>query len=115
MKPVARPWGNYEILSDFNPPCCVKIITVSPRSKLSLQRHVYRTETWRALDKGLIAQVDGKEIKMRLDKDIFVDSLVEHRLINPTDEPLRVLEIMHGRYDEEDITRLEDDYGREVE
>lgn len=114
MKSEQRPWGSYEILSDFNPPCCVKIITVAPHSKLSLQKHYYRTETWRALDEGLIALVDGKEIKMSLDKDVFVDTFVEHRLINPTDEPLRVLEMIRGRYDEEDIVRIEDDYGREA-
>ena len=112
MKPEQRPWGSYEIMSDFNPPCCVKIITVKPHSRLSLQKHRYRSERWRALDAGLIAQIDGEEIKMALDKDVFVDALIEHRIINPTDEPLRVLELMFGRYDEEDITRLEDDYGR---
>lgn len=112
MKPEKRPWGSYEIMSDFVPPCCVKIITVNPHSKLSLQRHVYRSERWRALDKGLIAVVGGKEIKMSLDKDVFVDALIEHRIINPTDEPLRLLELMFGKYDEDDITRLEDDYDR---
>ena len=112
MKPEARPWGKYEILSDFNPPCCVKIITINPHSKLSLQRHVHRSERWRALDKGLIAVINGKEVKMSLDKDVFVDAFIEHRIINPTDEPLRLLELIFGRYDENDITRLEDDYDR---
>jgi mannose-6-phosphate isomerase-like protein (cupin superfamily) len=99
-------------MSDFNPPCCVKIITINPHSRLSLQRHRYRSERWRALDKGLIAVVGGEEIKMRLDKDVFVDALTEHRIVNPTDEPLRVLELMFGLYDEDDITRIEDDYER---
>lgn len=107
-----RPWGEYEIMSDFIPPCCVKIITVKPHSRLSLQRHWKRTERWRALDKGLIAEVDGKEIKMSLTKDVFVDVGSVHRISNPTDEPLRLLELMYGVYDENDITRLEDDYGR---
>lgn len=112
MSSTKRPWGTYEILSDLVPPCCVKIITVKPNSRLSLQRHWRRTERWRALDKGLIAEVDGKEIKMSLTKDVFVDVGMVHRISNPTDEPLRLLELMYGVYDENDITRLEDDYGR---
>lgn len=107
-----RPWGSYEILSDLAQPSCVKILTVAPHSRLSLQRHRHRSERWRALDEGLIAYVGGEEIPMKLDKDVYVDALIEHRISNPTDEPLRVLELIFGRYDEDDITRLEDDYER---
>ena len=94
----------------------MKIITVNPKSRLSLQRHERRSERWFGLDDGLIAEVwNGKfHTRMTLSegKSIIVDAGNIHRISNPTNKPLRLVELMYGVYDEEDIERLEDDYDR---
>ena len=108
---IQKDWGNYQILTqDF--PVCVKILTIKPHSRLSLQTHQHRSEVWFALDTGLLAKVNKETIAMQPQERIIVPIGAEHRLSNPTDHTIQVVELMFGRYDEEDIIRLADDYGR---
>ena len=107
---MKRPWGEYKVLGEN--PVCVKIITVNPHSRLSLQTHELRDEIWLALQPGLYAHI-GDDVKdMGVMQRLFVGRGVEHRIENPTDIPLQLIELMYGEYDEDDIFRLEDDYGR---
>jgi mannose-1-phosphate guanylyltransferase/mannose-6-phosphate isomerase len=107
---MKRPWGEYKVLGEN--PVCVKLITVKANSRLSLQTHKMRDEVWLALQPGLYAHVDGDVLPMNVMQRILVKRGVEHRIENPTKKPIQLIELMYGEYDEDDIIRLEDDYGR---
>ena len=108
-----RPWGYYEVLSDDKNDHKVKRITVWPGKRLSLQLHKKRREHW--------VIISGKA-RVTLGKDTFtlgpsqsVDIPVEtaHRIENIGNIPLVFIEVQQGDYfGEDDIIRLEDDYGR---
>lgn len=105
-----RPWGSYKILGQD--PVIVKVLTISPNSRLSLQSHKHRSEIWFALQPGLLAYVDDNIIRMDVLDRVYVDKGVKHRIENPTDQTIQIIELMFGDYDEDDIVRFEDDYGR---
>lgn len=105
-----RPWGGYTILHSGDE-VTVKILQVNAGARLSLQRHLHRSETWYATTAGLSAQVGDEVVSLEIGKPVFVDVGKVHRIIGGT-EVGYVVEIIEGVYDEEDIERLEDDYGR---
>lgn len=107
---MIRPWGEYQVLGEN--PVCVKVITVNPHSRLSLQVHEHRSEIWFALESGLTAIVGDNLVALEPLQRIRVGQGEKHRLINDTDKPLQVIELMYGVYDENDIFRLQDDYDR---
>lgn len=107
-----RPWGFYEILSD-RPNHKVKRITVYPRKRLSLQRHSRRSEHWHIVEGGPVVTVDGQEIRMRPGGSIDIRCGAAHRIHNPGDDAVVFIEVQSGEYfGEDDIERLEDDFGR---
>jgi mannose-6-phosphate isomerase-like protein (cupin superfamily) len=108
---VERPWGGYQIIyQDFG--VVVKILTVNPGKRLSLQKHAFRAETWHAATEGMLAVIGEETYEMEIGKSVAVDVGMVHRLINYSNEVGRVVEVITGNYDEEDIVRLEDDFGR---
>jgi mannose-6-phosphate isomerase-like protein (cupin superfamily) len=90
----------------------VKIITLMPGHRLSLQRHAHREEMWQALDVPMAVTVGGRSWTLEPGERLVVGCGELHRLGNEGDRPGRVLEIAFGDFDEEDIERLEDDYVR---
>lgn len=108
---VERPWGRFEQFC-LNEPTTVKVITIAPGQRLSLQRHEHRAELWQALDEGVQATVDGLTWRMRQGEVAWVPQGAPHRLTNPGPADVRVLELGFGHFDEEDIQRLQDDYAR---
>ena len=108
---IEKPWGSYQILTEAFP-ACVKILTIKPHSRLSLQTHDHRSEVWFALDTGLLAEVDEKTIELQPLQRLLVPIGAKHRLSNPTDRTIQLVELMFGTYDENDIMRLQDDYNR---
>lgn len=106
-----RPWGHFEQLA-HNETVTVKIITVDPGHRLSLQRHCHRTEVWQVLDVPMDVTVDDRSWTALVGERVVVPAGSMHRLGNSTDRPGRVLEIAHGSFDEDDIERLDDDYAR---
>lgn len=106
-----RPWGAFERYT-LNQPSTVKIITVKPGEQLSLQRHTGRDELWVVLDPGVIVEVDGERATPAVGEKVLVRAGQTHRLAATNDGPARVLEVAFGRFDEDDIERLEDAYGR---
>lgn len=106
-----RPWGGFEQLS-FNESTTVKVITVSPGHRLSLQTHARRAELWQVLDGPLEVTVGDETWTAATDERVWVPLGARHRMHNPGEEPARVLEIAWGDFDEDDIVRLEDDYDR---
>ena len=105
-----RPWGAFERYT-LNEPCTVKVLTVEPGGTLSLQRHAHRDEMWVLLDDGAIVEVDGHRSEPRAEARVFIPAGSTHRL-SSAGPRVRVLEIAFGHFDEDDIERLEDAYGR---
>lgn len=106
-----RPWGKFELLV-LNQAVSVKVITVNPGQRLSLQRHACRDEWWQLLDPHLCVEIDGVTFSPLVGERVFIPRGSTHRVSNPHDEPGRFLEIALGEFDELDIERLEDDYAR---
>lgn len=106
-----RPWGQFEQFVS-NERVTVKIITVLPGHRLSLQSHVNRGEFWHILDVPIDIQVDDQCWVARPGEDVWVPQHGVHRMGNSGDQPGRILEIALGDFDEADIFRLEDDYAR---
>jgi len=107
-----RPWGSYQTIAladDYQ----IKIITINPGGRLSLQKHTHRSEHWLVI-KGLLLITIGNEIKnYQVGDKVFIDKEVVHRAENITQEPATIVEVQLGTYlGEDDIIRLEDFYGR---
>ncbi len=110
---VQRPWGQFQQFIS-NRTCTVKIITVDPGTRLSLQKHGHRDEMWQVLDIPIDVEVDGREWTAQVGEVVWVPNGAVHRMGNKNgDRPGRLLEIAYGEFDESDIERLQDDYARE--
>ncbi len=105
-----KPWGNFQQFS-HNEKTTVKILTVKPHSKLSLQFHNHREEFWKVISGTGQIILDNKTIDVKPDQEFFIPKKINHRIMT-TDSELKILEISYGDFDENDITRLEDDYNR---
>ncbi len=107
-----RPWGHYlSLINESN--WQVKLIKVKPREKLSLQKHQYRSEHW-VVVKGIAkVEIEEKEMMLKENQSAYIPIKSKHRLSNPGDTDLKIIEIQTGSYiGEDDIERFEDDYGR---
>lgn len=111
-KMTERPWGGYRILAGADAPAAVKILTINPGSRLSLQTHQLRSEEWTAVSPGLKAQIGDETVELTPFCTFRIPVGTVHRIINDSTEVGHIVEILYGVYDEEDIERLEDDYGR---
>jgi mannose-6-phosphate isomerase len=108
---VDKPWGRFEQYT-HNLPCTVKIITVDPGGILSRQYHHQRDELWVVLDPGARVELGEQVLEPEPGEKVFIPRQTTHRLSSTGDEPVRILEISFGFFDEDDIVRLEDVYGR---
>lgn len=106
-----RPWGDFQQFVS-NEQVTVKIITVQPGHRLSLQRHDQRGEMWQVLDVPIDITVDDRAWTASPGETIWVPRGSTHRMGNSGPEPGRVLEVAFGHFDEGDIERLQDDYAR---
>lgn len=105
-----RPWGSFDQFTQ-NQESTVKILRVAPGKRLSLQRHAQRAEYWYVLSGNGTAEVDGTEHPLSAGTEVRIPRESTHRLSGGTEE-LVLLEVAFGHFDEEDIERLEDDFGR---
>ncbi|RLA81022.1 MAG: mannose-6-phosphate isomerase [Deltaproteobacteria bacterium] len=107
-----RPWGYYEVLSDA-PDHKVKRIVVRPGARLSLQRHRRRSEHWYIVKGRGVVTVDSREVELGPGESVDIPQGAAHRIANVGEEDLVFIEVQRGDYfGEDDIERLEDDYGR---
>ncbi|MGO1167057.1 MAG: phosphomannose isomerase type II C-terminal cupin domain [Janibacter sp.] len=106
-----RPWGRFEQFT-LNEPTTVKIVTVEPGHRLSLQTHEHRGEFWQVLDGPLDVTVGDDSWAAQTGDKVWVAPGTTHRMGNSGDASARVLEIGYGDFDEGDIVRLQDDYRR---
>lgn len=105
-----RPWGEFVEFTK-NTPSTVKIITVKPGEALSLQKHKHRDEFWRVLSGDGFITVGSERIPTEAGKEYFAPRETDHRMEGGS-QPLVILEISFGEFDEADIVRLDDRYGR---
>ncbi len=106
------PWGRWEVLLEESA-YKVKRVTVLPGKRLSYQKHLKRSEHWMVVEGKGIVTLDSKEIHIEKGNTVDIAREVAHRMTNNGDEILTFIEIQQGEYfGEDDIIRLEDDYGR---
>jgi mannose-6-phosphate isomerase len=109
-----RPWGNYTVL-DEGDRFKVKRIEVLPEKRLSYQKHKHRAEHWYVVRGTAKVTLNGQEILVETGKAIDIAVGDAHRVENPEKELLVFIETQTGSYfGEDDIVRLEDDFGRDV-
>ncbi|MDQ3833792.1 MAG: phosphomannose isomerase type II C-terminal cupin domain [Actinomycetota bacterium] len=108
---VEKPWGRFEQYT-HNILSTVKIITVDPGGTLSLQYHHHRDELWVVLDPGVKVELGEKVLHPEVGEKLFIPRETAHRLSCEGERPVRILEVSFGEFDEDDIVRLEDAYGR---
>ena len=105
-----RPWGRFRQYT-ANEPTTVKLVTVEREQSLSLQRHQHRDELWVIIDDGLEIEIDGKRRVARAGDEVYIPRGVTHRVSGGATGG-RFMEIAFGEFDEDDIERLDDAYGR---
>ena len=110
---VFRPWGSYDSV-DGDDGFQVKRLIVNPGAVLSLQKHARRAEHWVVVrGKARITRNDDV-FDLGVNESTYIAVGDVHRIANPFDEPVHIIEVQCGDYlGEDDIVRLEDDYGRE--
>ncbi len=105
-----RPWGDFERFT-LNEKTTVKIITVKAGESFSLQTHEHRDEFWRIIKGSGIVRIGERDTDAKEGNAFFSPRRSEHRVTGGP-EGISFLEIAFGDFDEDDITRLEDKYGR---
>ena len=110
---VYRPWGSYDSI-DSDEGFQVKRLIVNPGAVLSLQKHAHRAEHWTVVRGKARITLDEKEFDRTVNESTYIPIGAVHRIANPYDEPVHIIEVQCGDYlGEDDIERLEDEYGRE--
>ena len=106
-----RPWGTFSQYT-FNEDCTVSLMTVQPGQRLSLLPHTARSEPWIVLDDGASIQLEDVVTKDRAGNEVWIPVNAKDRLACAGRNPVRVLEIAFGNWQQSDITRYEDDCTR---
>ena len=107
-----RPWGTFNVLqteANFQ----VKKIVVNPRMRLSLQSHKYRAEHWFVVSGSGLVQLNYESKEVAKGESVDVPIGAKHRITCTSIDPLVFVEVQTGScFNENDITRHEDDFGR---
>lgn len=108
-----RPWGSFTVLQ-IGEGFKIKLIEIEPKKRLSLQAHGKRAEHWVVVS-GCAKVSRGRDIVyVHSNQSIYIPKGVKHRLENPSDTPLKIVEVQTGNYlEEDDIRRFDDDYRRQ--
>jgi hypothetical protein len=110
--PSVRPWGNYQILHEEDSHK-VKVITVLPGKRLSLQSHEKREEFWVVVEGEGLMTLGIMKFTMKVGDKVKIPLTTKHRIENIGTVPLKFIEVQTGTYfGEDDIIRYEDDFGR---
>ncbi|WP_457561262.1 mannose-1-phosphate guanylyltransferase/mannose-6-phosphate isomerase [Caminibacter sp.] len=109
---VYRPWGKYINLQEGDK-YKVKLITVNPGKRLSLQKHFHRSEHWVVVSGTAEVTLGDKVFILRPNESTYIPIGEIHRLANPGKIPLKIIEVQVGEYlSEDDIVRIADDFDR---
>ena len=110
---VFRPWGSYDSLESKDG-FQVKRLIVKPGAVLSLQKHAHRAEHWIVVRGRARVTKNDDVFDLGVNESTYIAIGDVHRIANPFDEPVHIIEVQCGDYlGEDDIVRLEDNYGRE--
>lgn len=110
-----RPWGSFTVL-DEGEGYKVKRLEVLSGKRLSYQKHAQRSEHWFVTQGTAKVTLDGEEITVNKGEAIDIPLGAAHRVENPEKELLVFIEVQQGDYlGEDDIVRIEDDFGRDKE
>lgn len=107
---VKKPWGQFDQFT-HNEQTTVKILSVNSGNSLSLQYHNKRSEFWRVISGHPLVTV-GENTVLANPGDEFIIKKLEPHQLESKDDDVQVLEIAYGDFDEEDIVRIKDKYGR---
>ena len=113
LESETRPWGSWHVI-DVADGYKIKRIHVTPGSRLSYQTHEHRSEHWVVVFGTATCTIDGETVIAHPGESVDVPQGAAHRLANHGDTELVIVEVQRGGYTgEDDICRLEDDYGRQ--
>ena len=111
-KKIYRPWGNYSSISEGKN-WQVKKIMVEKGESLSLQLHNHRSEHWVVVSGKALVEIEGEKKLLNKNESAYIPLGSKHRLSNPGNSPLILIEVQSGDYfGEDDIVRFKDKYGR---
>lgn len=111
-KTVYRPWGRFSVLEDEED-CKVRRLVIKPGQVLSLQMHERRSEHWTVISGAAKARVGDREFLLQANESTYIPAGTPHRLENPGQEDVHLIEVQTGDYfGVDDIVRYEDIYGR---
>ena len=105
-----RPWGWYKCICRAET-YAVKKIYVAPNQRLSLQFHQHRTEDWVVVEGNGLVTLGGTEEPAKVGDTFHIGIEQRHRL-KGGDKGITIIEVQRGTCKEDDIIRIEDDYGR---
>jgi mannose-1-phosphate guanylyltransferase / mannose-6-phosphate isomerase len=109
---VFRPWGSYDSI-DHGERYQVKHLSVNPGGVLSLQLHNQRAEHWVVVSGTARITCDERIFELKENESTYIPLGAKHRIENPGDQQLHIIEVQSGSYlGEDDIVRFEDNYGR---
>ena len=109
---VYRPWGSYRTLK-VGERFLIKHITLKPGARISLQRHRCRAEHWVVVSGAARVTRDDETFDLGEDQSTYIPIGAKHRLENPADAELHIVEVQSGAIlSEDDIERFDDAYGR---
>jgi mannose-6-phosphate isomerase len=107
-----RPWGRWRVL-ETGDGFCVKRIEVELGQRLSLQYHHHRSEDWVIVGGEGLVEINADKVPVKSGDRVRIPLLAHHRIRNTGAVTLIFIEVQHGAHlDENDIVRVEDDYGR---
>ena len=106
-----RPWGNFRVVLD-EPSVKIKKITVNPKQRLSLQLHTERHEWWKIISGVGEIQKGEQIIEAEVGKEVVIYKYEVHSIANTGETDLVFVEVQTGVCREDDIFRLQDQYGR---
>lgn len=116
-----RPWGNFSVLAELhdegmNRDVVIKRLEVHVGKRLSYQQHQLRHEHWFCVSGDGLAVINDEKIPLKAGESVQINIGDKHRLDNRQgSEPLVIIEITTGEFDEYDNKRLEDDFNRDSE
>ena len=109
---IYRPWGHYLSVVEKEK-WQVKLIFVKQGESLSLQKHKYRSEHWIVVSGTAQVEINNDKKIISENQSTYIPLGAKHRLSNPGEIPLILIEVQSGSYiGEDDIIRFEDKYGR---
>jgi len=112
-KTVEKPWGSYTVLEKGNG-YKIKRVVLNPKAKLSLQLHRRRSEHWVVVSGVAKVTKENETYLVHTNESTYIPIDTKHRLENPGEVPLQIIEVQNGDYvEEDDIERFDDVYGRE--